>query len=542
MARIRDAAFLGVIVVGCLAFAGWALRPPLNPPPVPATVPAPLPPDQGPGATAARLNGLFQRDWRRQGIGPTQPADDLTLLRRLALALTGSAPSLEEVRQFEALPRERRVEIWLDHLLDDRRTADYLAERFARAFVGTEDGPFLLFRRRRFTTWLSDAFLANRPYDAIVRDLIADSGLWTDHPATNFVTVTRGQDTERPDPERLAARVSRCFLAERLDCAQCHDHPFEPWTQADFRGLAAFFGGTHANLRGTHDRANDYRPLDRVTNQPVTVAVTPAVPRHPELLPDSGTDRQRLAAWITDPRNPALACATVNRMWALLFGRPLSEPVDDLPPDAEQSDVLRVLAADFARHRYDLHRLIRVIAATRPFRLQSATPEPTGPTDVRMAAWAVFPLTRLRPEQVAGSLYQSASLSTIGPDSSWVVRFFAYTGRNEFVRRYGDTGEDEFDARGGTIPQRLLMMNGELVREKTKGDLFNAASRIAGQAPDDDAAVEVAYLTILTRRPTPEERAHFSARLDGARGDQRVDRIADLIWSMLNSTEYSWNH
>ncbi len=127
------------------------------------------------------------------------------------------------------------------------------------------------FRRRRFTIWLSDAILENRLYDTVVRDLVADQGLWTDHPATNFVSVTISEETEIPDPERLAARVSRAFLGVRLDCAQCHDHPCQPWKQADFRGLAAFFGSVHSNLRGVRDGESMYHPLDRKTKQAVTV-------------------------------------------------------------------------------------------------------------------------------------------------------------------------------------------------------------------------------------------------------------------------------
>jgi hypothetical protein len=461
-------------------------------------------------------------------------------MRRLSLALTGSIPSLEEIRQFEALPPEGRTESRLDELLRDRRTADYLAERFARALVGTEDGPFVKFRRRRFTTWLSDAFLENRPYDAVVRDLIADQGLWTDHPATNFVSVTISEETELPDPERLAARVSRAFLGVRLDCAQCHDHPFQRWKQADFRGLAAFFGNVHSNLRGIRDGEEMYHPLDRKTKQAVQVAAK--VPFHPELIPEAGGPRQRLAGWITNPGNPYLARATVNRVWALLFGRPLVEPIDDLPASGEPPPVLLRLADDFSAHGFDLHRLIRILAETDAFRMESsdsAAAESDGPND---EPWAAFPLTRLRPEQVAGAVYQAASLPTLGPQSPWIARLALYIGRNEFVRRYGDAGEDEFAVRCGTIPQRLLLMNGKLVCDKTKDDLFNASRRIAELAPDDPKAVELAYLTVLTRRPTSEELNHFESRLAGAKNQDRKDRLTDLFWSLFNSTEFSWNH
>lgn len=470
------------------------------------------------------------------------PASELAVARRLSLALTGSIPSLEEIRRFEARPSGSRLDVWLDDILGDRRCSDYLAERLARAFVGTEDGPFLVFRRRRFVAWLSDAILADRPYHRVVRDLIADRGLWTDHPATNFVSVTFDPLAQRPDPERLAARVSRAFLGTRIDCAQCHDHPFQPWKQADFRGLAAFFGGVRSNLRGITDGDSDYRPTERKGQEPILVP--PRVPSRPELCPEGGgTARERLAAWVVDPSNPALALATVNRVWALLFGRPLVDPIDDLPPEADLPPALSLLAEDFAASGFDLHRLIRVIAATETFRRDSVETSPIAkPPDSQEPAWSSFPMTRLRPEQVAGALYQSCSVSTLGPQSPWLSRMIAFTSRNDFVRRYGDTGEDEFDSRGGTIPQRLLLMNGDLVRDRIKDDLFNASSRIASLAPDDGKAVKAAYLAVLTRRPSPEEAAHFADRLRGTDGQVRKDRLTDLYWTLLNSTEFSWNH
>jgi hypothetical protein len=151
-------------------------------------------------------------------------------------------------------------------------------------------------------------------------------------------------------------------------------------------------------------------------------------------------------------------------------------------------------------------------------------------------------LTRLRPEQVAGALFQAASLTTLGPESHWFARLIALTGRNDFVKRYGDMGEDEFDARGGTIPQRLLLMNGEVVREQIKDGLFGATSQIASLASDDSRAVEAAYLAVLTRRPSAEESAHFAGRLAGTSGDERKRCLSDLYWTLVNSTEFSWNH
>src|SRR5262249_40050580 len=159
---------------------------------------------------------------------------------------------------------------------------------------------------------------------------------------------------------------------------------------------------------------------------------------------------------------------------------------------------------------FDLARLVRAIASTEAFRLDSAAvPEPTPEAE---KAWAVFPLTPLRSEQVIGAVIQSASLTTIDGESPILVRLGRYFNELAFVKRYGDSGEDELPPHPSTTPQRLLLMNGQIVRERTKPDLFNAGSRIASYAPTDRAAVEVAYLTVMTRPPTPAELAHFEPR------------------------------
>ena len=534
----RNVLFFGIILGGVAALRAGLFPPRMNlrgPRNARETVTAP---DVQPLVQV--LDAELHRQWTEQGLKPAPPAPELAVMRRIALGLTGTIPSLQEIRQFEAHPAADRLRWWLEGTFRDQRYADYLAERLARSYVGTEGGPFLRFRRRRFVSWLSDELARGRPYDEIVRDLIAGQGLWTDRPATNFVTVTYDELKKEPDPERLAGRVARAFLGVRLDCAQCHDHPFQPWKQRDFRGLAAFFGQVHSGFSGIHDGTGEFQPTSRKTNQPETIA--PRVPFRDELLPESGNRRERLARWITDPRNPNLGRATVNRVWALLFGRPLVEPVDDLTAAANDPPrVLTILADDFVAHGYDLRRLVRVITATEAFRLDSASE--SGSTEAVEGGWAAFPLTRLRPEQVAGGLLQSASLETIDAQSHILIRLGTFGGINEFVGRHGDTGEDEFDGRGGTIPQRLLMMNGNLVHNKTKEDLLgNAATRIAVLAPTDRRAVEVAYLTVLTRRPTSEEARHFEARLSGTRDGARNERMTDLCWALLNSTEFSWNH
>jgi hypothetical protein len=535
----RNLLFLGLVLGAATALWAELLPPRIA---LPETRPRSLPASASvpaDGAIVAQVNEVFRGEWSNQGLAVAARASELTIYRRLTLALTGRIPSLEDIRRFEARPEGERVGPELELLLGDRRFADYFGERLARVFVGTEAGPFLLYRRHRFVAWLSDELMRNRPYDALARELIAGEGIWTDRPEINFVTVTFDPAVKRPDPERLAARTARAFLGVRLDCAQCHDHPFQSWKRHDFQGLAAFFGQVHNSVRGFRDDGQTvYAMTDRTTGKSVPVA--PRVPFLPELLPADGAPRVRLARWVTDPTNPHFPRATVNRVWALLLGRPLVAPVDDLTGVEELPPALRLLAEDFFAHGYDLKRLIRAIAATRVFQLDSAL-EPA-PTEAHEASWAVFPLTRLRPEQVVGAIAQAASLETINDDSHILVKLVTGADQRNFVHRYGDAGEDTFDSQPGTIPQRLLLMNGVIVNNHTKPGPFNAAQRIAMQAPTDRAAVELVYLTILTRRPTPEESAHFTAKLAGSSRAARNERMTDIAWTLINATEFSWNH
>jgi len=540
---VRDLLFIGLVLGGTAGLAASLYPPRLDAgPSVPRQ--ARQVQDDGLKETVRRVNASFRDRWAAEGVAHAPAAPEPAVLRRLALALSGSIPSLEEIRRLETLPEGRRAGQYAADLVTERRFADYFAERFARVYVGTENGPFIIFRRRRFVSWLSDQLMQGRTYDRIVRELIHTDGLWTDRPAVNFVTVTYDPETKYVDPERVAGRVARAFLGARIDCAQCHDHPFAQWKQADFQGLAAFFGHLTSGLTGVYEEPGKYEPIDRKSGKPKAYA--PRVPFLPELLPaeGNGSRRERLARWVTDPKNPNLPRATVNRVWALMFGRPLVEPVDDLPPADELPEALTILADDFVAHGYDLRRLVKAIAATEVFHLDSTLPAglTTAASEAAEKSWAVFPLTRLRPEQVVGGLLQTGSLTTIDTDSPIFIRLNKALGESQFVQRYGDSGEDEFDNRGGTIPQRLLMMNGALVSDKVKGGPFSASSRIGYFAPTDRAAVETLYLTVLTRKPTPDEARHFEVKLSGTRGKDRETRLSDLIWTLINSTEFSWNH
>ena len=504
-----------------------------------------------------RVDAEFVARWEKEGLEPAPPADELTRIRRLSLGLTGTIPALQEIRAFEEArdfyagnqpPPNNHIQWWLSHLFEDRRTSDYLAERFARAYVGVENGPFLVYRRRRFVSWLSDQFHGNQPYDKVVRSLITAEGLWTSNPEVNFFTVTVDENAKnnKPDEVKLAVRMTRAFLGVRLDCVQCHDDRLnDRWVQKDFHQLASFFSGANMRLSGLRETGRSYEYKYRGKSQG---EVPKKVPFLPELLPEKGEPRDRLAAWVTDKHNRAFARAAVNRIWALMFGRPLVEPIDEIPlKDSLKNPYppgLETLVDDFITHDFDIQRLIRVIAATRVFGLDSKVSEDRTPlTEKHDQHWAAFALSRLRPEQVAGSIIQAASLTAIDADSHILFRMTRVFQQGDFIKRYGDVGADEFYALGGTISQRLLMMNGKLVHERIKDDLVaNAAARILATAPDDEAVVQTTYLAVLSRQPTQEEVQYFAGLL-AQKGDRsRKDKQEDLYWALLNSTEFSWNH
>lgn len=647
MASSRTVYLWPILVAGgVILITGMASRTPVRPPvaEVPAAALTSI------STASASVDEQLQRQWDDAGIQSAEPADDLTILRRLSLALLGTIPSLEEIRLFEADARPDRLDHWTAAMLEDARFAAYFSERLARGFVGVEEGQFLIFRRDRFKDWLATQLREHRPYDQIVREMISGQGVWTGEGEVNFVTA--GFANDEFDANKLTARTARAFLGQRIDCAQCHDHPFDHWKQKDFEGLAAHFGQLQLSLAGVVDHPHaafqipedmhtllTVGPMDeslrrffgkqkkgvdeqahlksagtdawlvaepvkdensddtqmmegpakserirfviRRTPDGVEVyeregeyfvedtntledrLVTPNVPFHSEWLGTTGTRRERLAAWVTHPENQRFERAIANRVWGLMFGKPFltDRPVDDLPdPQTDESlRVLDLLGQDFRENGYDLRRLVQVIAATKAFRQQSMHPLDTDdpaaveadeegmPIDARVEvvrdAWAVFPLVRLRPEQVIGAMLQANNLHTIDQNSHLFTRLQRFIRERDFVNEFGDPGVDELLDRAGTIPQALLRMNGEFAKEMSEATPFSASGRVSMVASSPEHLVETLYLVCLTRRPTPEEKSFFLAEEDlKADGDLHSNAVQDIVWTLYNSPEFSWNH
>lgn len=516
-----------------------------------------------------RLNDVFHQRWQSTGVPIAEPADDLTVLRRLSLALFGTVPSLEDIRGFEADSQPNRMDRWVVRMLQDSRYSDYFSERLARTLVGVEEGPFIVFRRDRLTSWLAERLREDAPWSDMTRELIAAEGLWTDRPAANFITIAR-MDDEGLDENKLAGRTVRTFLGQRIDCAQCHDHFFDPtWKQKDFEGLAAFFCQASVSLGGVTDYKTDEQ------KQKIVYSVTDpgkedariipeAVPFHSEWLPAEGRLRDRLATWVTHPDNRRFERAIANRIWGFMFGKPLHDPVDDLPhPVDGEEDALDILGREFRSRGDRLSVLIRLIAQSEVFRLSSeSTTNDASVYSDQIQEWSVFPLVRLRPEQVIGSLFQAGHIRTIDQNSNPLVRVQKFGNENDFLNEYGDLGDDELLQQVGTIPQALLRMNGRFTAELSKVDLLTAPSQLINFSPDSQALIENCFLACLCRRPAPEEQSYFLNQLESTvevaeqktkAGDSapqpeikptqtRADVVQDLFWTLFNSPEFSWNH
>ena len=546
--RLLPAVAMAVLAV--LVF--MATRAPRRPPRRSAS-----PPD------AALVTGIDRAVARRQhahDVFPAAPADDLTVMRRAWLTLAGTIPSLDEIRQFESDIGPDRLDRWIAGLLAERRSAEHLAGRLARLVVGEATGPFIVFRRDRFTAWLTDALHANRPLDEIVAALVSARGLWTDTPAVNFVTQAFANGSV--DADVLAARVARCFLGQRIDCAQCHDHPFAPVTQAQFEGLAAHFAqarvtglGLEDDPRRVHrielppeehaDAAEGVPTMGAMQTTPRGRNVPPRVPFGAAWEPGHGTHRERLAGWLVHPDNRRFDRALANRIWQIVFGRAWHEPVDDLPdpqPAIDEDDPVDVVAASLREHGRDLRRSLVALTSTRLFRLDSRHPLRDDPAECERvdAAWAAFPLAPLHPEQLIAALSQATSLHTLDADAHLLPRTVRFFRTIDFVRDHGRPADGAPEAMVSTVPQSLLRMNGRLTRELVEANAFTAAGRIAGMAADDDAAVETVYLTMLTRRPGPEERSSMRAVLAGA--PTRGRGLEDVCWALFNAAEFAWNH
>jgi hypothetical protein len=507
-----------------------------------------------PDELAAWIDGRMAAHFAKNSVAQPPLVDDAAFLRRAYLDLVGTLPAVSEVRDFLADESELKRTRLIDRLIDDPRFAPHQARTWRRVLV-SEPSMAATFGGQ-VEQWLTDQFAQNLAFDELARKLITAGGA---EPAAE-TEESEGNDEDAPatppsaavsylrstggDPASVAGSVSRVFLGVRIECAQCHDHPFTDWKQQDFWGIAAFFAGARYNRPVPPANGND-RQRPATTDERLTSITPPEIGRtfeagffwdgdaKPE-IPADKLPRRTFADWLTSPKNPHFAATAVNRVWQQLCGQGLTESVDDLDraDEAARAVVLDDLAVLFAEHRFDLKWLASGICRSRAYQFAATAPTTAGESgNIR-----VRPLKVLAPEQVFDALEVALALPISRLDDGP-----RYNGqRNALVERLGESASSSPDKFRGGIPQMLMLMNGVVTAEATSLDTSRTLRAVV-DAPflDDAEKIQTLFLATLTRPPSEVEtrrlKEHVAKR---AAGGENGQAYAEILWALINSPEF----
>ncbi|MBT4865817.1 MAG: DUF1553 domain-containing protein [Planctomycetaceae bacterium] len=499
---------------------------------------------------ADAIDKLIADQWKENSVSPAAPADDSEFFRRVSLDVTGKIPPAADAMDFlESLSPDKRRQV-VDRLLEDPGYITHFTTFWRNVMMPEVNADFQVrFLVPSFDSWLRKQLTENTQYDALVKEILTtplDSGqnnrrnpyqrLGEASPLAFF-------QAKQIAPENLASATSRIFLGIRIECAQCHDHPFDTWKQEHFWSLAAFYGGIerqgNQGIFGRVRELSDRREL----NIPDTETVVQAGyldGTEPQWRFRVGA-RTTLAGWVTSPENPYFARTAVNRMWGHFFGVGIVDPVDDFtagnPPS--HPELLDLLAKEFAVHNFDLKFLIRAITASRTYQLTSRK------TDERTDDPQLF--ARMAVKGLSGEqIYDSVAQAT-GSYRPYNARNpFSFGGndpRGEFLETFANN-TDATTARQTTILQALAMMNGQLVANATNLSQSRSLAAVA-EFPGLTTAerIENLYFLTLSRKPRPEEIERLVKYVE--RGGEKSDpkkSLGDVFWALLNSSEFMFNH
>jgi hypothetical protein len=491
-----------------------------------------------------RIDSEFAILWQKNGINPADAATDAEFMRRLYLDLTGRIPDVREVQEFldDSSPN-RRAQL-VDRLLTQRDHATHLAGVWRGILLPESIDLSRFGGTTKFEEWLADRFAENVPYDQIVRELLLAEGRVSESGPLLFYAALK------LNPEELAARTSRVFLGVRMDCAQCHDHPFDKVSQHDFWSFAAFF----ARISRPRGKMEMTSPVLQVRDNergevmiPQSDEVVP--PRLPNAVAsledksDGPARRKQLVDWLTSRQNGQFARAAVNRVWANLFGRGLVEPADDMRPANEPiaPAVLDTLSRDFAASGFDLRRLMRAIVLSKTYQLSSRSAD-SDPS--RMLFFAQMNIKSFTAEQLYDCIAVATRQAATPDDRSRVAGLerFGDISRQAFIAQFRAPDGKATDYHGG-IPQALTLMHGALIHNAT--DMVSSGLLKSLSAPffTDEQRLDTLFLSTLSRHPETAERDVMLNSIRTARSEaERQQALGDVLWALLNSAEFTFNH
>jgi len=502
----------------------------------------------------SEIDDLLAQAWEAEGVKPSPIAPDSEFVRRAYLDFLGRIPSIDETREFLLSKEKTKREKLIETLLEDPDYAANFATVWRVALIGRSMMDNQEVDPAALETWLRRQFAANRPWNEIVTELIAGEGSNKEHGAVNFVLAHRGDGAVN-----LTSYTTRLFLGQQIQCTQCHDHPSNDWKQKDFWGINAYFKAVTAervmvenNLglqvldhvevadREILDDLDRYAAYDRRDGLTMSVGPTYLDGRKTDPTVDTGR-RKELAALITARDNLQFARAFVNRMWAHFMGRGFVHPVDDFGDHNVPSipELLDLLAEDFRDHDFDIKHLIRLITRSKAYHLTSRTIPENELDELLFSHMNLKPMT---PEQLYSSLLVATNADKVDAADAAAARArFA----RQFARAFAnDEGAESVEFQG-TIPQALMMMNGELIAKATTGKAGSQIRKLFDEAKlqpknPDVYLITQLYLAALSRPPSARELA-VARRLIAS--DRYPDQVAeDLFWALLNSNEFILNH
>lgn len=452
---------------------------------------------------------------------PVSPRSDATtFVRRLTLDLTGRLPAEQVVAAAEVATMTNRKQFFIENLLGSDAFVEYQTFRLAslvrnRPLPGDKAGA------KAFHDWLREQVKGNAPFDRTAKAMLTGTGDTHTNGPAYFARLTY-------DARAHAELVSGVFLGVRLQCANCHNHPLDRWTQDDYHGLAAVFS-----------RLNRGPVISVAARGGVTNPRTgePAVPRIPgvKYLPDAD-NRATFADWLTATDNPYFAKAVVNRLWKQMFGRGLVDPTDDLRDTnpATHPELLDKLAKDFVEHGYDVRHTLRLIATSETY-ARSSVPVAGNAADDRYYSRGYR--RPLEPEVLADAIADVTGV----PDAYGraVAQFDVTTPAPslDILGRCTRTASCEGEAGKGGLPAKLHLLNGDLVNRKIAAKDGRLHKLIAAGKSNAEIVAEF-YVLAFGRKPTDAESAEWAKRLTAA---DRTAALEDFVWAVLNSSEFTHN-
>jgi len=498
---------------------------------------------------ARRIDELIAFRWKAAQAVPAPPADDAAFIRRVSLDIAGKIPTVSELHEFldDSSPEKRQNLV--ERLLDGPAYIMHFANVWRSVMLPEADSDRdIQFVIPGFEAWLRKQLTANTGFDVLVREILTvpvDPRLATNpfQPQSD-VTPVGFYQAKQLKPENLAAGTARMFLGVRIECAQCHDHPFDDWKREQFWGYAAFFAGVERDQNGDKGALDAIREMFGRRELTIPGTEKKVVPTHLDgaqpQLKFRDSPRNLLADWMISSGNSYFARTAVNRLWGQFFGVGIVNPVDDFTADNPPShpELLDELAREFVVHKFDFKFLIRAITASRTYQLSSRQ---TDKSQENPRLFARMALKGLSPEQLFDSIGQAtgyyepyANRNNVGMMNTGA--------REDFVQMF-DNRRDSVIEQHTTILQALSMMNGQFISDATGLEKSATLSAVADfPLMTTGERIEALYLAAFSRKPREDELEKLVKYVDagGAAKDPKK-ALSDVFWALLNSSEFLFN-